>query len=342
MNIEHPRNDPHDLLANAVMSAPTEAELKAAFDGIALHKRPGIDGITREQYLCDLDANIGALAARIRDGTYRPKPVLRVHGRKPGGGTRPIALVSVEDKIVQRATLRRIEPRFEKVFFERSFGRTGGGPLAAADQVFLDLLHHQPDVVVQLDLVKCFESFDHAILIDFLKPKLDDAELALVVQMIKARVSTPAPPAADAAEPTMIESVRDVGIEQGMPIAPFLANVFLHFALDEWLQGHSDVSGWARFVDDTIVTLGSPGSGPSFVTSASERLGEHGLLLNENKSHIVEGFSEAAVLGLRPGAWDLVNVFEFVGTRFRPARSRTGAYFIETFRDAPEREDDGV
>ncbi len=317
----------------------TEEELTRAFDDVARNKRPGIDGVTRESYLATLASRIHGLTNRLRDGTYRPQPVLRVEARKGGGGTRPIAFVCVEDKIVQRALLRRIESRFKTMFFERSFGRSGGGAIAAADQVFLDLLHHQPSVVVQIDIAKCFESFDHAILMDLLKPKLDSTELTMVGQMLKAEVVREEPPVGDQAEPTKVASVREVGVEQGMPISTFLANVFLHYALDEWLEGSREVSAWSRFVDDTNVILGPSASSGRFVASAAERLAEYGLLLNESKTQVVRGFAAEDVALLRPGSWDLLSSFEFVGATYHPARTRAGAYFVETFRDALSSED---
>lgn len=319
-------------------------ELREAFAGIAERKAPGADEVTKELYAQKLDSNLDQLNARLRSGSYQPNPVLRTWVRKPSGGRRPIAKLCTEDKIVQRALLRRLASRFEPHFFERSFARPGWGPLAASEQVFLDLLRHKPRSVVQLDIERCFETIDHGLLTELIAQRVGGSELALLKLFLAPTIVDEEQTAEDegdvaAESPRRIESVREVGIEQGMPLSTFLANVFLHHALDEWLENESSAVSWARYVDDVVACVADDASAEDLLLAAEEQLASSLLTLNASKSQVIRDFDPRRVEAMKPGDVDLYGGFDFVGTRFRPARTKSGSYFVETYRDRPASSD---
>ena len=304
----------------------SQEELQHAFDGIASGKQPGIDGLTKEAYAINLEPKLRALAESLAAGTYSMEPVQRFWMPKPGGGLRPGALVCIEDKLVQRALLHRIEARYMDKFSERSFCRSGWGRMAAADQLFLDLMELHPSSVLKLDIKKFFENINHDKLDSILAARLSESERELVRQWLGCAVIIPG--AEDATEATL--EVRKVGLEQGMPISNLLANIYLDAALDPWLDAQLGTDGaWVRYLDDIIVCLS--GDGDELADAVDARLGGFGLSLNRDKTQHAAGFSEAAVEMITLGDHDPFGGIHFVGISFCPARTSNGSYFVRTF-----------
>src|SRR5690348_6232817 len=145
-----------------------EANLRRAFQELSGSKAPGIDRVTKDQYRKDLDANIEALARALREGRYRPRPSRQVLIPKPQGGTRPLAVGCLEDKIVQTLAARILEAVFEPIFPRHSYGFRHGKSAHQAVGRLYETIDDRKDacVVVEMDIEKFFDSVDHDWLMD--------------------------------------------------------------------------------------------------------------------------------------------------------------------------------
>lgn len=284
-------------------------KLKAAYNEVDSTKAPGEDSVTHAQYGASLDQNLRDLQQRLADGTYQMQPVKRIDRTKRDGAARPIALLTVEDKVVQRAALNAFAPRLELDFYPWSAARKGLGTRYASDLALVQLARLRPRHVVSIDIRDCYGSLDHERLIGSLRTRLDNDR---VVQLIRAFLGTTVA-GEDGAQ------ARARGIEQGMPIAMLLANLYLHDALDRWVEEeHGGEAGGltpVRYLDDVCFLLHGDNTDPRWLVPAlTKRLAQWGLSLNEKKTREVPfGPEHAAALASGSSA---VDVFTFVGSVF--------------------------
>lgn len=200
-----------------------EAYRRTRKDGAA-----GIDGQTAQAYAAQLETNLQSLLARFRSGTYRAPPVRRVWIPKGSGNeTRPIGIPTFEDKVLQRAVLMLLEPIFEMDFDAGSYGFRPG---RSTHQAIAAMWKHTMDVrggwVLEVDLRKFFDTLDHGHLRAFLQRRVRDGVLTrLIGKWLQAGVLE----AGQVSHP-------DAGSPQGGVISPLLANIYLHYVLDEWFQ----------------------------------------------------------------------------------------------------------
>jgi retron-type reverse transcriptase len=287
------------------------AKLKTAYDSVDPTKTPGADGVTHGQYGLSLDRNLGTLQQRLLDGTYEMQPVKRIDRTKPDGTTRAIALVALEDKIVQRATMNALAPRLEPDFYPWSAARKGLGTRYASDLVLGQLARLRPHHVVTIDLRDCYGSLDHEKLIELLRARSVDER---VERLVRVFLGTKVAGEEGA-------QARTHGIEQGMPIAMLLANLYLHEALDRWVEEqHGGEDGGlapVRYLDDACFALHHDNAHPEWLISGlTQRLTSWGLALSERKTQKVPfGPKQATAIGLAPGA-RAAATFTFVGSVF--------------------------
>ena len=188
----------------------------------------GIDGQTANNYEAHLEANLESLLQRARSGTYQAPPVRRVRIPKGGGSeTRPIGIPTFEDKLLQRAILMLLEPIFEADFDDGSYGFRPG---RSTHQALAAMWKHTMDVrggwVLEVDLRKFFDTLDHGHLRTFLQRRVRDGVLnRLIGKWLKAGVME----AGQLSHP-------DAGSPQGGVVSPALANLYLHYVLDEWFR----------------------------------------------------------------------------------------------------------
>jgi retron-type reverse transcriptase len=141
----------------------SEANLRRAFQELDGSKAPGIDRVTKEQYRKDLDSNVAALAKSIREGRYRPMPSRQVLIPKPQGGTRSLAVGSLQDKIVQTLAARILEAVFEPLFSPRSYGFRPGKTAHQAVGRLSESKKQSPDssTKVEMEKEKIIETVNH-------------------------------------------------------------------------------------------------------------------------------------------------------------------------------------
>ncbi len=201
--------------------------LEAAFFAIKKNAAAGVDGVTWEQYEQDLGENLRGLYDRLHGGAYRAKPSRRVFIPKVNGQMRPLGIATLEDKIVQRVVAELLNAIYEVDFLGFSYGfRPGRQAHLALDALAVGIRRKKVSWVLDADVRNFFGSISHEWMMEFLQHRIADRRiLRLIRKWLKAGV---------------MENERWTASEEGSPqgasISPLLANVYLHYALDLWVQ----------------------------------------------------------------------------------------------------------
>jgi group II intron reverse transcriptase/maturase len=255
--------------------------LRQAFRELDGSRACGIDGVTKQQYQVTLESNLRALHHTIRCGGWRPRPSREVLIPKPQGGTRPLAVGCLEDKIVQTLTARILEAIYEPLFHRHSYGfRRGKSAHQALGRLHRVITERrQKCVVVEMDIEKFFNSVSHDWLVQKLKLKIADEHfLRLIHRMLRGSILHE--------DGSLAETER--GTPQGSPVSPMLANICLHYLLDEWFDAnYSDKGQFIRYADDAVFVFTDEATARSFQEVLQGRLQQAGLSLNIAKSAIV-------------------------------------------------------
>ena len=220
--------------------------LRAAYFALKHDAAAGADGVTWQSYGEELESNLERLAQRLQVGAYRPKPVRRVFIPKADGRQRPIGVPTLEDKLVQRAVAEVMGAVLEADFKGFSYGfRPGRSPHNALDAIVVGLKRKKIGWILDADIRGFFDTLDHGCLLGFVQRRIADARMHEAIRRwLKAGVL----------EDGIWHDVQE-GTPQGGSISPLLANIYLHYVLDEWLdewrrsQAHGDVIA-VRFADD--------------------------------------------------------------------------------------------
>jgi len=273
------KQNPHRVWFN-LMHQMKVGMLKRAFHGLDDKKARGVDGVSKAQYGRDLEANLGRLENQLHRGSWKPQPMRRVMIPKAGGGKRPLAIASVEDKIVQKAAAEILETIFEPIFCESSHGfRPQRGAHSAVKALHGWLANRTHSHVVDIDIEKFFDTIDHEKLMEILKKRISDRRfLRLIRRLLKAEVLT--------AEGVLNNTT---GTPQGSVISPILANIFLHEVIDQWLVEEKSARRWRliRYADDMVICTGRRQEAQKCLVAIEKRLADYGLRLNRDKSHVV-------------------------------------------------------
>src|ERR1700733_3925380 len=189
----------------------------------------GVDGQTADEYEVNLEANLQTLLDRAKSGTYVAPPVRRVHIPKAGSATetRPLGIPTYEDKILQRAVLMVLESVYETDFLDVSHGfRPGRGAHGALDSLWKQEMKIGGGWIGDVDLRKFFDTIDHGHLREVLNRRgRDGGTLGLMGKWLNAGVLEEG-----------VLTIPDDGTPQGGVVSPLLANIFLHYVLDEWFE----------------------------------------------------------------------------------------------------------
>jgi group II intron reverse transcriptase/maturase len=240
----------------------------------------GVDKVTIKDYEFDLEHNLRVLQESLRSKTYRAKPVRRVYIPKADGSKRPLGIPTVEDRVLQAATKRILEPIFERKFLDCSYGfRPNRSAHMAIDKIRKDLMEGYT-YVIDADIKTYFDSIPHDKLIDLIKEEVvDSSVLALVVQFLKSGVLE-----------NGVVYENDNGSPQGGVISPLLANIYLH-PLDEMMmeRGHRIT----RYADDFVICCKSQKGAERVLKTVVKLLeGKLGLRVHPDKTKIVNNYEE--------------------------------------------------
>ncbi len=241
---------------------------------------PGVDAIT----IADIEAAgveefLDALAASLRDGSYRPQPVRRVWIPKPGkpGKLRPLGIARVADRVVQQALKIVIEPIVEADFLPCSYGFRPKRSAHDALQAMRDAVRAGRTWVVDADIESFFDRLDRDLVLDCLRERVSDRR---VLKLIRAILS------AGVLDGAVLSNPAE-GVPQGGPLSPVLANVVLHRLDREWAQRYSRLGVLVRYADDECICCPSRERAEAALAALGEILAGLGLLLAADKTRIV-------------------------------------------------------
>lgn len=284
-----------------------EGFLRDCFWELKKNKAPGIDGVTVREYEVKLEENLKELVTRLKGKKYRPQPVRRTYIPKDGKGLRPLGIPTVEDKIVQMGIKKILEAIYEQDFMELSYGfRPGRNCHDALDRVDKIIMTKPVNYVVDMDIEKFFDTVDHKWMTECLRERIADPSfLSLIVRFLKAGIM----------EEGKYQETEE-GTPQGGIISPVLANIYLHYILDLWLEKKikkefKGYAGLTRYADDFIVCLESEEEAKAFGEKLRERLGKFGLKVSEEKSRVIEFGRKAWQKGKETGI--KASTFNFLG-----------------------------
>ena len=245
---------------------------------------PGSDGVSCQQYEVDLDCRIEDLHRRIHTGNYRATPVKRVYIPKADGTMRPLGIAAVEDKIVQHAVVTVLNQVYEADFLGFSYGfRPGRSAHDALDSLFVGLVGKKVNWVLDADIRGFFDTISHEWLVQFIEHRIADRRIVRLIQKwLKAGVSEDG----RCSETT-------VGTPQGAVASPLLANVYLHYVFDLWVQQWRKRNATGdvvvvRYADDFVLGFQHRHEAERFLNDLKERFTKFGLQLHPEKTRLIE------------------------------------------------------
>lgn len=269
--------------------------LEEAFQEVKRNRgAAGVDGVTIKAYESELESNLRTLQHALRTKTYKPKPVKRVFIPKADGSQRPLGIPSVEDRIVQAATRRILEPIYEKTFMECSYGfRPGRSAHMALEKIRQDLMDGYL-YVIDADLKSYFDLIPQDKLILAVREEVvDGSVLRLIESFLQSGVME-----------NGSFHLNEQGVPQGGVISPMLANIYLH-PLDKIMteRGHRIT----RYADDFVICCKSQKGAERVLKSVIRLLEQElGLIVHPEKTKIVNNKEQPFVfLGheFKPGYW---------------------------------------
>jgi|APFre7841882630_1041343.scaffolds.fasta_scaffold04161_6 RNA-directed DNA polymerase len=274
----------------------------------------GVDGQTIEQFEEHLSNNLYKLWNRLASGSYMPQAVRRVEIPKSDGGVRPLGIPTVADRVAQTVVKDYLEPSLELHFHEDSYGyRPGKSARQALDRARRRCWEYA--WVVDLDIKGFFDTIDHALLMRALERHTSEGWVLLYVRRwLEAPV--------ELTDGQM--QVRAMGTPQGGVVSPLLANLFLHYVFDMWMQRHHPGVPFERYADDVLCHCRTRAQAEAVLAQLTHRFAECGLTLHPLKTRLVYCKDDD-----RRGEYPETS-FDFLGYTFRARRSknRWGKYFI--------------
>jgi len=274
-----------------------------AFQWVRANKgAAGVDGESIEEFEKNLKKNLYKLWNRMSSGSYFPPPVRVVEIPKEGGGKRALGIPTVTDRVAQMVVKMYLEPLLEPYFHEDSYGYRPGKSAVQAVGVARKRCWRS-DWVLDVDIRGFFDNLDHALLLRALRKHTDCRWILLYIERwLKAP--------AQLAEGTLVE--RSKGTPQGGVISPLLANLFLHYALDDWMRGNQPNLLFERYADDIIVHCKSERQAQWLRGVMEKRLAQCRLELHPEKTKVVYCKD-----GDRGGRYPNEK-FDFLGFTFQP------------------------
>jgi len=285
---------------------------------------PGVDQMTWDDYGRDLTERIEDLHGRVHRGAYRAQPSRRVWIPKADGRQRPIGIAALEDKIVQYAVGKVLEQIYEADFLGFSYGfRPGRSQHDALDALYMGITNRKVNWVLDADIRGFFDAIDHQWMVKFLEHRVADRRiLRLIQKWLTAGVSE---------EGQWSETT--VGTPQGAVISPILANVFLHYALDLWIQqwrrrhARGDVI-FVRYADDFVLGFQYRDDAERCWREIRERLRKFRLELHPEKTRLIE-FGRFAATNRRQRKQGKPETFDFLGFTHCCGTTRRGAFALK-------------
>lgn len=265
----------------------------------------GIDRQSISEFEKNVKDNLYRIWNRMSSGSYQPQAVKLVEIPKSGGGTRPLGIPTISDRIAQMVVVKLLEPQLEPVFHPDSYGYR---PKRSAHDALTQARRRcwSYDWVLDMDIKGFFDNINHDLL---LKALLRHTDQKWVLLYVKRWLVVPY----QTEKGETIERFK--GVPQGSVIGPLLANLFLHYAFDEWMARNYPEIPFERYADDTICHCRTKEEAIKMKEVIKTRLGECHLELNESKTSIVYCSDSN-----RKGEEEFIK-FDFLGFTFRPRKA---------------------
>ena len=296
--------------------------LRMAYFSLKKEAAPGVDGETWRHYGEQLGVNLQDLSERLKRAAYRAKPVRRVFIPKADGRQRPLGVPALEDKIVQRAAVEVLNAIYETDFLGFSYGfRPGRSQHQALDALYTGLLTRKVNWVLDLDIKGFFDGLSHEWLVKFVEHRIADRRVVRLIQKwLNAGV---------------LEDGKRIRVEEGTPqggsASPLLANVYLHYVFDLWVQAwrqkraHGDVIV-VRFADDIVVGFRDKADADQFRVELTERMRKFNLELHPEKTRLLE-FGPFAIQNRQRRGEGKPETFNFLGFTHICVQKRSNGRF---------------
>ncbi|HEY2973622.1 MAG TPA: group II intron reverse transcriptase/maturase [Pyrinomonadaceae bacterium] len=297
--------------------------LYAAFLSLRTEASAGVDGVTYKQYDANAWENIPNLHGKLKSGGYRAQPLRRIYIPKEDGRQRPISIPSLEDKIAQRATVKLLNAIYEQDFLECSYGfRPWRSAQDALDEIGKVICRRPISFVLEADICSYFDAIVRSLLMEMIENRVCDGTiLRLIGKWINVGVI----------DDGRLQ-VSETGTGQGQVISPLLANIYLHYVLDEWFEAvvKPRLKGEAyevRFADDFILCFQYRADAEKVLDVLKKRFAKYGLTLHPDKTRPMEFGRKALAQSEKPDG-PKPATFDFLGFTHVCKRSRKGNFTI--------------
>jgi group II intron reverse transcriptase/maturase len=315
----------------ALLHQVTIELLRESYYALKRNAAPGVDGVKWKEYETGLTERLSDLHSRVHRGAYRAQPSKRRWIPKANGKQRPLGIAALEDKIVQQAVVTVLNQIYEEDFRGYSYGfRPGRSQHQALDALYVALRRKKVNWVLDIDIKGFFDNLDKDLLVEMIERRIADPRiLRLIQKWLNAGIVEDG-----------IWSETKAGTPQGAVVSPLLANVYLHYVLDQWTdQWRQHARGdviIVRYADDAILGFQNENEARQYLKQLQERLGEFGLELNEEKTRLIR-FGRFARLNREERGEGKPETFTFLGFQHIGAENSLGRFEVHRITDGNRR-----
>lgn len=312
------------LCFNNLLHHITPELLRQSFLDLKRDAAPGIDGVRWTEYEQGLDERLKRLHEQIHQGSYRALPVRRTYILKENGTRRPLGVTATEDKIVQGAVVKVLLPIYDADMLGFSYGfRIGKSQHMALDAMAVGIERRRIRWILDADIKAFFDQIPHSELMRLVQLRVSDERiLRLIRKWLKTGYS----------EDGVIHR-QEIGTPQGSVISPFLANIYLHYVLDLWVEYERKTKpagevAIVRYADDFVIGFEHKTTAERYLAELRARFTAFGLTLHPEKTRLIE-FGRYAASNRKDRGKDKPETFNFLGFTHICSTKRNGSFSLK-------------